>query len=128
MLTRGTRANIRNIKDFDIKLVGKGGTVGEIEEISWAPMAGDQEDGMIPVGLSLKIKKLNERTKLTPKDLLQLTIHGRASNARFAQIAESIQNLKFAPITIDGKTQDIPEEFEENLVYSYKGYTLVSEE
>lgn len=135
MIERGTRIQIRNQKDFDMKVIGKGQLIGEVEEISWAPMkdTDETEAGLVCIGISFKIKKdgLSIKCKAVPKDILTLAIQGKPTSQKFARISENVQSMKFVPVKImvDDKetTQPIPEEFEEEKLYSYKGYMLITE-
>lgn len=130
MIKRGSRIKVRTAKDYDMKLVGKSIVVGSVEEVTWAPVKGvDIVDGLMEVGVSLKLKDINDKNKSTPKDTLSLRIATR--NPRIGGVPELIQNMKFAPNdVVNGdktETAKTPEEFEEGVLYCFKGYMPVEE-
>lgn len=131
MITRGTRINVRTSKDYDMKVFGKNNLVGVVEQVSWAPIKGAEPvDGLLDVGVSIKFKEISDKNKCTPKDILTLRIVGRNTLRNTTGISETFQNLKYATQeTIkDGEAvTEVPEEFEEGLIYSFKGQMIVAE-
>lgn len=130
MIKKEERVKNRTCQEFDIKVNSQKGMLGEIAWLSWGPLPDQSNvvDGMMKIGISLKIKELVKNIKCTPKDTFNISITTKpvATAAGYPIISEAFQQAKLIPETItqineDGveynEVQPIPDSFEENKWY-----------
>jgi hypothetical protein len=121
MPVKGGRINVRHNREYSIKMISKGGNIGEIEELVWFPgSVQEPESGLINVAVSIKFKNLsvNNRCKIT--DEYNISVEGKSVGGKVNMLSETIQKAKLH--TPEGETS--PDVFENGKIYTFSGIML----